>query len=101
MAVPRFRRYRSPLAEAPLPGQFVYVTVSAARSPQDLEEVRQQTWEQVWQAETWENVWTAPVTRFQAGIDVPGRHARYLKLETKGDKRRPLLLHRVTVLGER
>jgi alpha-L-fucosidase len=59
------------------------------------------SWEKVWKAEKWKNVWMVPVTRFHAGLDTPGRSARFLKLETKGETPRPLLLHRVTVYGEK
>jgi alpha-L-fucosidase len=58
------------------------------------------TWEEVWKAPKWEQSWTVPLTRFQAGIDVPGRPARYLKVETRGDQPRPMLLQRLTVYGE-
>ena len=57
-------------------------------------------WSEVWQAEELEDSWCAVVTRFHAGIEVPGRSVRYLKLETRGEKARSLLLQRVTVYGE-
>ena len=38
---------------------------------------------------------------FCAGIDVPGREARYIKLETKNDRAKPLLLQRFRAYGER
>jgi alpha-L-fucosidase len=57
-------------------------------------------WEQVWQAAEWEEKWLAVVTHFHAGIEVPGRPAMYLRLETRGEPPRPLLLQRVTVLGD-
>lgn len=59
-----------------------------------------ETWTEVWQAEEFELEWTAVLTHFHAGIDVPGHKARYLKLETRGDRSRSLLLRRVTVYGE-
>ncbi len=59
-----------------------------------------QKWEKVWQAKQWEQKWLAPVTHFQAGIDAPGRPARYLKLETTGESPRPMLLQRVEVYGQ-
>lgn len=59
-----------------------------------------QVWEQVWQAAQWEEKWLAVVTHFHAGIDVPGRPAHYLRLETRGVTPRPLLLQRVAVFGD-
>ena len=57
-------------------------------------------WTQVWQAEELQSEWTVALTHFHAGIDVPGREARYLKFETRNKKGRSLLLNRVTVYGE-
>jgi len=59
-----------------------------------------ENWDKAWQAAEWESTWCAPVTRFHAGIDVPGRPVRYLKFATNGQKQRALLLQRVTVYGE-
>lgn len=58
------------------------------------------SWEKVWQAIEWEEKWLAVITHFHAGIDIPGRKAQYLKLETRGEPPRPMLLQRVTVLGD-
>jgi alpha-L-fucosidase len=58
------------------------------------------TWVEAWRAKKWEQRWVVPLTRFQAGIDVPGRPVRYLKVETKGDMPRPMLLRRFTVYGD-
>ncbi|MBT3380799.1 MAG: hypothetical protein HN742_29090 [Lentisphaerae bacterium] len=58
------------------------------------------TWEEAWVAEEWEQEWFAPITRFHAGIELPGRAARYIKLETRGERQRILLFQRVTVYGE-
>jgi alpha-L-fucosidase len=57
-------------------------------------------WEQVWSAKKWEQTWRVPIARFHSGVDVPGRPARYLKVETKGDMPRPMLLQRFTVYGD-
>lgn len=59
-----------------------------------------QTWAKVWQAKKWEQKWLVPVTQFHAGIDAPGRPARFVKIETSGETPRPMLLQRVTVYGE-
>jgi hypothetical protein len=59
-----------------------------------------EAWAAAWEAEEWEERWFAVLNHFQAGIDVPGRPARYLKLETRGERRRLLLLQRVIVYGE-
>ena len=58
-----------------------------------------QKWEKAWEAKAWEQKWLVPVTRFHAGIEAPGRPVRYLKVETKGDQPRPMLLQRFTVYG--
>jgi len=59
------------------------------------------TWTRIWQAATREKEWIVPVTRFHAGLDVPGRSARYLKLEVKHNSPRSFQLHRVTVFGKK
>ena len=56
-------------------------------------------WEQVWRAVAVETTWQIPVTHFHAGIDVPGRKARFIKLETKNDRPKPLLLQRFRAFG--
>jgi len=58
------------------------------------------TWEQVWRAVAVEETWQIPLTHFHAGIDVPGRQARFIKLETNNDRPRPLLLQRFRAYGE-
>jgi alpha-L-fucosidase len=58
------------------------------------------TWAEVWRAIVWDEKWLAVVTHFHAGIDVPGRRARYLKFELDGQPPRPLILQRITVFGE-
>jgi len=59
-----------------------------------------QKWQEVWKAEDWDLSWTIPLTTLEAGADVPGRKARYFKLETKGDSARPLILQRFTAYGD-
>jgi len=54
----------------------------------------------VWTAPKWQQVWEVTVTTTQAGAEVPGRPARYLKLETKPAKPAPMLLQRVQVYGK-
>lgn len=56
-------------------------------------------WETIWKAPKWEEKWLVLPTRFQAGITVPGQTMRYIRLETQGNPPRPLLLQRVTILG--
>jgi alpha-L-fucosidase len=60
-----------------------------------------QRWEEIWRAKEWESTWLVPVTHFDAGVSGPGRPARFLKVETKGDSPRPMLLQRITVYGVR
>ncbi len=59
-----------------------------------------ENWEKAWQADEWEPTWCAVPTHFHAGIQVPGRKARYLLMQTHGQKPRHLLLKHVTVYGE-
>jgi alpha-L-fucosidase len=54
-----------------------------------------QKWEEIWRAKTWESSWFVPVARFDAGINAPGRQARFIKVETKGHSPRTLLLRRI------
>jgi len=58
------------------------------------------TWETLWKASKWEEKWLVLPTQFHAGITVPGRTARYIRMETKGNPPRPLLLQRVSILGQ-
>lgn len=58
------------------------------------------SWTEVWRAVIWDEKWLAVVTHFHAGIDVPGRRARYLRFELNGESPRPLILQRITVFGE-
>lgn len=57
-------------------------------------------WTKAWQAAKWEQKWLAVLTSLHAGAEVPGRPARYLKLETTGETLRPMLLQRVEAYGE-
>jgi alpha-L-fucosidase len=57
-------------------------------------------WEKLWQAKKWDLSWTIPLTTFETGAEVPGRKARYFKVETKGEGSRPLILQRFTAYGE-
>ena len=45
------------------------------------------------------NAWLVPVTSFDAGANVPGRRARFIRVETKNEAPRELLLRRITVFG--
>jgi alpha-L-fucosidase len=58
-----------------------------------------QKWQEVWRAKTWETTWVVPVTHFDAGINAPGRRARFIRVETKNEAPRELLLKRITVFG--
>ncbi len=58
-----------------------------------------QKWDEIWRAKSWESSWVVPVTHFDAGIHAPGRPARFIRLETKSDSPRALMLQRVTVYG--
>jgi hypothetical protein len=56
-------------------------------------------WQQVWQAKSWVATWIARLIEPSADIGKPGRKARFIKLETRGDSPRALVLRRVTVFG--
>jgi hypothetical protein len=58
-----------------------------------------QKWEEIWRAKAWESTWLVPVTHFNAGINAPGRRARFIRVETKNETPRELLLRRITVFG--
>lgn len=58
-----------------------------------------QKWDEIWRAKSLESSWVVPVTHFDAGIHAPGRPARFIRLETKSDSPRALMLQRVTVYG--
>ena len=57
------------------------------------------SWQEVWRAKTFESTWVVPVTHVDAGANVPGCRARFIRLETKNDSPRELLLKRITVFG--
>jgi hypothetical protein len=59
-----------------------------------------QRWTKAWTAPKWQQVWEVPVSVTRAGAEVPGRPARYLRLETKPGKPSPMLLQRVEVYGK-
>lgn len=58
-----------------------------------------ETWEQVWLAEDVASRWTVPITRPQAGIQVPGRSARYMRLRIERDEPTYFHLKAVEVWG--
>ena len=59
-----------------------------------------ENWEEIWRASAFQNVWQIPVTRFHAGINVPGREMRYIKLETRNKSPKPLLLRGFRAYGK-
>jgi hypothetical protein len=58
-----------------------------------------QKWQEVWRAKAWETTWVVPVTHFDAGINATGRRARLIRVETKNEAPRALLLRRITIFG--
>jgi alpha-L-fucosidase len=58
------------------------------------------TWTEVWKAGRAAPRWDIPVTEFKAGVNVPGRNARHLRLETKSDQPHRLKLRQVEVWGK-
>jgi alpha-L-fucosidase len=57
-------------------------------------------WEEIWRSQDIPDVWEIPVTRFQAGAHIPGRNARFVKIERQLDSPGPLPLRAVRVHGE-
>jgi alpha-L-fucosidase len=58
-----------------------------------------QKWQEIWRAKTWEATWVVPVTRLNAGANIPGRRARFIRVETRNEAPRELLLRRITIFG--
>ncbi len=58
-------------------------------------------WDEVWKAEGTEQVWHIPVTEYRGGAYVPGRKARYIRLETRPDAPEFLHLQHVKVWGKK
>jgi len=56
-------------------------------------------WDEVWKAKDWVASWVVPLTHLDAGANVPGRKVRFIKLETRNDSPRGLMLQRVAVFG--
>ena len=57
-------------------------------------------WQEVWTAESVEPVWEVQVTDYRAGAHVPGRAARYLRLELRPAKPEYFHLRKVEVWGK-
>ena len=57
------------------------------------------TWQEVWKAEGGAAQWEIPVTDYVAGAHVPGRRARYLRLETRPGRPEYFHLRQVDVWG--
>ena len=57
-------------------------------------------WQEVWKADRGAPQWEIPVTDLLAGAQVPGRKARYLRLETKPATPTHFHLRQVTVWGK-
>ncbi len=59
-----------------------------------------QQWQEVWQATSAEAMWKIPVTDFVAGAQVPGRSARFVKLELHPNQPEFFHLQQVEVWGK-
>lgn len=57
-------------------------------------------WTEVWQAEKEENSWEVPITELVSGARVPGRQARFIRLQTHPVQPDYLLLKQVEVWGK-
>ncbi|MCW1923859.1 alpha-L-fucosidase [Luteolibacter arcticus] len=71
-----------------------------ARDLEVLVSADKSEWTPVWKAASHAEIWSVPVTQFVAGAYVPGKNARYVKLQLPEGASRPLLLKQVEVFGE-
>lgn len=58
-----------------------------------------QTWTPVWKADKAEKTWEVPLSEFVSGARIPGKKARFIRLETKPGTPDCLLLKQVEVYG--
>jgi alpha-L-fucosidase len=56
-------------------------------------------WEEIWKSSDAADTWEIPVTSFVAGADVPGRNARFLKIERRLETPDALHLQTVKIYG--
>jgi alpha-L-fucosidase len=56
-------------------------------------------WEPIWTASDASDTWEIPVTRFVAGAHIPGKDARFVKIERRLDKPDALHLQAVKIYG--
>jgi hypothetical protein len=79
---------------------------NAESSPQRMATLRASVsldgrdWTEVWQAEKAERTWEVPITEFVSGARIPGRAARFIRLQTHPGKPDYLLLKQVEVWGK-
>ncbi len=59
-----------------------------------------ETWQEIWKADGAAPVWEVPVTDFRAGAHLPGRKARYIRLETRPSTPTFFHLKQVEVWGK-
>lgn len=59
-----------------------------------------QNWKQTWTATDTADIWEIPVTSFVAGAHVPGKPARFIKIERRLDKPDTLHLQTVKIYGD-
>jgi hypothetical protein len=57
-------------------------------------------WTQVWKAERAETCWEIPITEYVSGARVPGKTARFIRLQTHPTKPEYLLLKQLDVWGK-
>jgi alpha-L-fucosidase len=57
-------------------------------------------WEQIWTVADTSDIWEIPVTRFVAGAHIPGKGARYVKIERRLEKPDALHLQAVKIYGK-
>jgi alpha-L-fucosidase len=79
---------------------------NAESSPQRMATLRASVsldgrdWTEVWQAEKAERTWDVPITEFVSGARIPGRAARFIRLQTHPSNPDHLLLKQVEVWGK-
>ncbi len=59
-----------------------------------------QTWEEIWTSADTSDTWEIPVSRFVAGAHIPGKDARYVKIERRLEHPDALHLQTVKIYGE-
>lgn len=57
-------------------------------------------WKEIWRANRAEALWEVPVTEFRAGAEIPGRQARYVRVEIAPAQPERFRLRQVEIFGK-